>query len=296
MIKGINYWAFPVSQDGKLIDPRVAMRRAKDLGYDSFELTVDLNGSFSLNSTKQDAEALRKEAEHIGIRLSTVCSGLSWKESPTSPDPDIRHKAVMNTGKMIELAAILGAETVLYVPGMVSAGFAPEFISQRYDQVENWAKESIMKLLPIAERYQVKIGIENVWNRFLLTPMEMRDFIDSFHSPWVGSYFDVGNIMLYGHPEHWIEILGARILAVHMKDFRVNVGNLDGFVDLLSGDVDFAQVMLAFKNIGYTGPFTVEILPGITGSVEKAIVALRIIESAEFQGSYINRNNAAVFP
>jgi hexulose-6-phosphate isomerase len=296
MIKGINYWAFPALQDGKLIDPKAAMRRAKELGYDSFELTIDRNGPFNLNSTKQDAEALRKEAEQIGIRLPTVCSALSWKESPTSPDPEIRRKAVLNTVKIIELAAILGVETVLYVPGMVSAGFAPEFIPQRYDQVETFAKESLMKLLPIAEQNQVKIGIENVWNRFLLNPVEMRDFIDSFHSLWVGSYFDVGNIMLYGHPEHWIEILGPRILAVHMKDFRVNVGNLDGFVDLLSGDVNFAQVMLAFKNIGYTGPFTAEILPGITGSVEKAIVALRIIESIEHQGSYINRNNAAIFP
>jgi L-ribulose-5-phosphate 3-epimerase len=296
MIKGINYWAFPVSQDGNLIDPKAAMRRAKDLGYDSFELTVDRNGPFNLNSTKQEADALRKEAERIGIQLPTVCSALSWQESPTSPDPEIRHKAVLNTAKIIELAAILGAGTVLYVPGMVSAGFAPEFVPQRYDQVENWAREAIMKLLPVAERNQVRIGIENVWNRFLLNPVEMRNFIDSFHSPWVGSYFDVGNVMLYGHPEHWIEILGTRILAVHMKDFRVNVGNLDGFVDLLSGDVNFAQVMSAFKNIGYTGPYTAEILPGITGSVEKAVVALGIIESIDLQGPYINRNNAAVFP
>jgi hexulose-6-phosphate isomerase len=295
MIKGINYWAFPAPQEGKPIDPKVAMRRAKDLGYDSFELTVDRNGPFNLSSTKRDAEALRKEAEHIGIGIPTVCSALSWKESPTSPDPEIRREAVMNTEKIIELAAILGAETVLYVPGMVSASFAPEFVPQCYDLVETLARESLMKLLPIAERNQVKIGIENVWNRFLLNPVEMRNFIDSFHSPWVGSYFDVGNVMLYGHPEHWIEILGARILAVHMKDFRVNVGNLDGFVDLLSGDVNFAQVMLAFKKIGYMGPFTAEILPGITGSVEKAIVALQIIESIELQ-EYINRNHAAIFP
>jgi sugar phosphate isomerase/epimerase len=102
--------------------------------------------------------------------------------------------------------------------------------------------------------------------------------------------------MLYGHPEHWIEILAERILAVHMKDFRVNVGNLDGFVDLLSGDVNFELVMSAFKNIEYSGPFTAEILPGITGSVEKAIVALQIIESIEIEGSYVNRNNAVIFP
>jgi len=136
-----------------------------------------------------------------------------------------------------------------------------------------------------------------VWNRFLLTPVEMRDFIDSFQSPWIGSYFDVGNIMLYGHPEHWIEILEKRIFAVHMKDFRVNVGNLEGFVDLLSGDVDFKKVMGSLQNIGYSGPYTAEILPGYTGSVEKAIVALQIIESLNLQETpYVNRNGAVIFP
>jgi L-ribulose-5-phosphate 3-epimerase len=108
--------------------------------------------------------------------------------------------------------------------------------------------------------------------------VEMRDFIDSFGSPLVGSYFDVGNVMLYGHPEHWIQILGPRIFAVHLKDFRVAVGNLDGFVDLLSGNVDFKAVLCAFQQIGYDGPFTAEIVPGRAGDVDKAAAALKVIE------------------
>ena len=131
----------------------------------------------------------------------------------------------------------------------------------------------------MASQVGVRLGVENVWNRFLLSPLEMCDFIDSFQSPWVGAYFDVANVMLYGHPEHWIELLGRRILAMHMKDFRVAVGNMDGFVDLLDGDVDFAAVMAACAAIGFAGPFVAEILPGRPGSVEKAAAALRVIEA-----------------
>jgi hexulose-6-phosphate isomerase len=180
--------------------------------------------------------------------------------------------------KALQVAAWLGAETLLYIPGMVSASFVPDFVPQPYDRVDAWARESLTRLLPAAERLRVTIGVENVWNRYLLSPLEMRAFIDSFGSPWVGAYFDVGNVMLYGHPEHWISLLGERIHAVHLKDFRVAVGNLDGFVDLLAGDVNYRAVMQAFGDIGYDGPFTVEMVPGKPGDVEKAAAALRVIE------------------
>ena len=133
-------------------------------------------------------------------------------------------------------------------------------------------------LLPTAERLDVRLAVENVWNRFLMSPLEMRYFIDSFESPHVGSYFDVGNVLAFGHPEDWIHTLGKRILAVHLKDFRVNVGNLDGFVDLLSGDVNYPSVMRCFREIGYDGAYTAEIVPGAPGAVEKAIAAMKIIE------------------
>ena len=167
---------------------------------------------------------------------------------------------------------------VLYLPGMVSAPFLPGFEPQPYDVVDQLAREALKRILPTAEKLGVTVAIENVWNRYLLSPLEMRDFIDSFQSPLVASYFDVGNVMLYGHPEHWIAILGKRIAAVHLKDFRVSVGNLSGFVDLLAGDVDYRKVMNAFRSIGYQKPFTAEIAPATPGSVEKALAALTIIE------------------
>ena len=279
MKKGINYWAFTPEADGSPKNPLAAMQYAKKLGYDNFELTFEPHGLISLDTTQKDADNVRNQAEIIGISLDTLASGLAWGTSPTHPDPAVRNHAAQNSIRMLEVAAWLGAKTILYLPGMVSAVFIPDFVPQRYDLVEQWAKEAIQRILPTAEKLGVKIGIENVWNRFLLSPAEMKAFIDSFNSPFVGSYFDVGNVMLYGHPEHWIEMLGQRIFAVHLKDFRVNVGNLDGFVDLLSGDVNYPHVMQTFKAIGYNGTFTAEIVPGKAGCVEKALAALKIIET-----------------
>ncbi len=278
MKKGINYWAFPHGPGGKPLDPVDAMGRARDLGFNCFELTVDADGPISLATTQAEAERIRRAAEHLVLKLPTVASGLAWGTSPTHPDQAVRDQAVRNHEKVLQIASWLGAETVLYLPGMVSASFVPDFAPQPYDRVYAWARESLQRLLPTAQRLGIKLGVENVWNRFLLSPLEMCAFIDSFGSPQVGSYFDVGNVMLFGHPEHWIQILGRRILGVHLKDFRVAVGNLDGFVDLLSGDVNYPAVMRSFRASGYDGPFTAEIVPGRPGDVEKAAAALSVIE------------------
>ncbi len=278
IIKAINYWAFPADSNGNPYDPVEAMRVAKELGFNAFELTVEAEGKISLEITESEAREIRREAEGMGISLLTVASGLAWGTSPTDPREDVRKKAVSDYKKILSIASWLGAETILYLPGMVSAVFIPDYEPQRYDVVDKRAKEALEELIPHAEKVGVRIAVENVWNRFLLSPVEMRDFIDYFDSDYVGSYFDVGNVMLYGHPEHWIEILGKRIFAVHLKDFKVNVGNLDGFVDLLDGDVNYPAVMAAFRKINYTGPFTVEFVPGRIGAVEKAAAAIKIIE------------------
>jgi hexulose-6-phosphate isomerase len=114
----------------------------------------------------------------------------------------------------------------------------------------------------VAERYRVNIGIENVWNKFLLSPLEFRDFIDRIDSPYVGCYYDVANTLLTGYPDQWIRILGSeRIKKVHVKDFRTKIGTLEGFVDLLAGDVDFKAVIAALKEIGYDDYLTAEMIP-----------------------------------
>ncbi|OHD81934.1 MAG: hypothetical protein A3J97_01370 [Spirochaetes bacterium RIFOXYC1_FULL_54_7] len=279
MKKGINYWAFPSNKDGSPIGQINAMKRAKQLGYDCLELTVEAEGELTGRTTREEAMALRKTADSTGIELATVASGLAWGESPTDPDPAIRAKAIESYKRSLELCSWLGARTLLYLPGMVSACFVPGYAPQPYEVVAQRAKDAVVALLPTARKMKVTLGVENVWNRFLLSPLEMRSFIDQFESEWVGSYLDVGNVMLYGHPDDWIRILGKRIAAVHLKDFRVNVGNLDGFVDLLSGDVDFRTVIATLREVGYKGSYTAEIVPGKDGAAEKAIAALRIIEN-----------------
>lgn len=279
MKKGINYWAFPSNKDGSPIGQINAMKRAKELGYDCLELTVEAEGELTGRTSREEAMAMRKAAEQIGIELATVASGLAWGESPTDPDPAIRAKAVESYKRTLEICSWLGARTLLYLPGMVSACFVPGYAPQPYEVVAQRARDAVLALLPTAEKLKVVLAVENVWNRFLLSPVEMRDFIDQFDSEWVGSYLDVGNVMLYGHPEDWIRTLGKRIAAVHLKDFRVNVGNLDGFVDLLSGDVDFRAVMATLREVGYKSTYTAEIVPGKDGAAEKSIAALRIIEN-----------------
>lgn len=289
MKKGINYWAFPPKANGELLTASEVLQRAKALGFDLVEFTVDPVGAVTPEITREEAEAIKAEAADLQIGLETLASGLAWGASPTDPDPKTRETAIKNSIRQLEIASWLGCHTILYLPGMVSACFIPDFSPQSYDQVDVWAHEAVKQILPHAEKLGVRMGVENVWNRYHLSPLEMRDFIDSFDSQYLGAYFDVGNIMLYGHPEHWITILGSRIFAVHMKDFRVEVGNLNGFVDLLAGDVNYPQVMMKLNEINYTGPCTAEYVPGIVGAAEKAAAALLLIEEMA-----LNKSGAAV--
>ncbi|MEG1242542.1 MAG: sugar phosphate isomerase/epimerase family protein, partial [Oscillospiraceae bacterium] len=130
-----------------------------------------------------------------------------------------------------------------------------------YDIAYERSLAALRELAPYAEEKGVNIGIENIWNKFLLSPLEMRDFLDAVGSPRVGAYLDVGNMMLFGYPQHWIKILGSRIKKVHFKDYRRAVGSLAGFVDLLAGDVDWDKVVEGFDAIGYEGWANAEMCP-----------------------------------
>ena len=185
MKKGINYWAFQPESDGSPRNVVDAMQEARDIGFDCFEPTVEETGLISLTTGEREAEKVRLSAERIGVELITLASGLAWGSPATHPDEEVREKAIGQSLKIIEIAAWLGVDTVLYVPGMVSAVFIPDFPPQPYDKVYARAEEALKRILPEAEKRGVRLGIENVWNRFLLSPLEMRDFIDSLDSPFV---------------------------------------------------------------------------------------------------------------
>lgn len=246
MKKGINIWSF---RGG--LSPRQYIEMAKDAGYQGIEFALDETGIVNLNSSQEDIKELKRIAEGEGIETPSLASGLYWKYPITSNDKGTREKAKSIVRRQLDIAALLGADTILVVPGLVGATFLPEDQVTEYDVVYDRSLEAFLELKEYAEQVKVYIGLENVWNKFLLSPIEMRDFIDKIDSPYVGAYLDVGNVLNFGYPEHWIKILGSRIKKVHFKDFKVSVGNINGFVDLLSGDVNYPAVMEQFKNIGY---------------------------------------------
>lgn len=266
MKKGINIWSFP---EGKPI--MECAKLAKKAGFDGIELSLNESGELGLETTEQEALVLRQQITDLGLEISGLATGLYWANWMTSESEAVRMKAMDICKKQLETAAALGADAILVIPGAVGVDFIPGCNVIDYDKAYERAQESVCKLAPFAEQADVSIGIENVWNKFLLSPLELRQFIDSIGSPFVGSYFDVGNVVQSGYPEHWIRILGSRIKKVHFKDYRRQAGGLHGFVDLLAGDVDYPAVMAAFKEIGYDGYVTAEMIPNYTYHTEQII-------------------------
>ena len=246
MKKGINIWSFEAG-----ISVRNCIEIAKEAGFEGIELSLNETGEVSLASSNQELLEIKKFAQEIGIDIPSIASGLYWSYSLTSEDKKIRDKAKSIVKKQLETAAILGANNILVIPGAVGVDFVPDSKIVSYDKAYDLSLEAFNELKIEAESLNISIGLENVWNKFLLSPLEMRDFIDKIDSSFVGSYLDIGNVINSGYPEQWARILGKRIKKVHFKDFRRSVGTLSGFVDLLAGDVDFPEVMKALREVGY---------------------------------------------
>lgn len=218
---------------------------AKVAGFDGIEVNSHL-----------DRSEVLKAMEATGLPVPSVCGALHWKYLLSDPDPGVRAEGVEALKVSLEDAKAFGADTVLLVPGRVTE-------SVRYDECWNRSVEEIKKALPLAEKLQVKIAIENVWNNFLLSPMEAAQYIDQFGTPMAAFYFDCGNILAFGFPEHWIRILGKRIAKVHIKEYSRKLadsqGRSAGFkANLLEGDVKWAEVVKALDEIGYNDWTTIE--------------------------------------
>lgn len=260
MKKGINYWSFPGGLDGKK-DFAEAVKEAKELGYEGIEVCLFPDGPLNLDISESDVAKIGKTIEGAGLQAASVTSGALWEFPLTSSDPSKRDKGKQVVRKCLQVANQLGATGILVVPGAVEVFFNPAMEVVPYDVAMGRVEEAMKELAPEAEKNKVAIGIENVWNKMFLSPLEARDFIDKIGSEYLGWFFDVGNIMQFGMPDQWIRILGKRIKKVHVKDFRRNVGTLDGFVDLLEGDVDWPEVMKAFREVGYDDFLIAEMIP-----------------------------------
>ena len=258
MKKSISIWSF--YGDWNLAQ-KLAL--AKEAGFTGFEIDLSEDGPVHLNSSAAELKAVRASADKSGLPLSGLATGLYWGANACSADSAVRDKAAAILQKQIECAAALGIDAILVVPGAVGVDFIPGGEIVPYDAAYERARGFIQAALPAAEKAGVTLCIENVWNKFLLSPLEMRDFIDSFGSECVGSYFDVGNTLAFGYPEQWISILGSRIKRVHFKDYRRAVGTVDGFCDLLSGDVNWPAVTAALKVANYQGWVAAEMIPPV---------------------------------
>jgi len=240
MKKGIN-----IGNIGTGITILEKFQAARDAGFDGVEVM-----------SHSDRNEVLKAKEETGLVVPSVCGSRHWKYLLSDPDPKVREEGVTALKTTLEDASVYGADAIILVPGRVS-----DLMS--YDECWNRSAEEIRKVIPLAEKLKVKIGIENVWNNFILSPIEAVSYLDQFKSPYVAFNFDCGNILVYGWPEQWIKILGNRIAKVHIKEFSRKIaskqGNSAGFgVKLLEGDVNWSAVMSALDEIGYTGWNTLE--------------------------------------
>lgn len=257
MKKGISFWSFK----GKSY--KEAFELAKKYGFDGVEVTLDPEGEITLDTSDDEILAIGELAKEAGIELYSVATGLHWSYPLTSNDKSIREKAKAIVVREIEIAHLLGCDSVLVVPGIVTEDIP-------YDVAYQRALDAMLELSGVAEGYGVIIGVENVWNKFLLSPLEYKGFIEEIGSPYVKAYFDVGNVVYDGYPEQWIKILGADICKIHFKDYLRDNRTLAGFVDIGEGDIKFDKVMCALKCAGYDDFCTAEIFPE-AGEVEKTL-------------------------
>lgn len=274
MKKGISYWSFENALDGSA-DIATAMRQAKAAGYEAIELALSSKGELTAETDKAGCENIAAMAKQIGIEISSLATLMLWEISPTDDDPAVREKAKDLVRAQTERAAWLGLDAILYVPGYVHVVFMPDSPVIPYDVVWDRALEALGELAPFAEEHGVKIGVENVGNMFLMSPLEMRSFLDAVGSPSVGAYVDVGNIVYtMGYPEQWLRILGERVVRMHFKDFKRDVATLEGFCALGEGDVNYPEVLRACREIGYDGFVIAEMIPYAPGQLEATSAAM----------------------
>ena len=242
--------------------PREFIDWAAEKGLDGVELTV--GDCLSVDTTEAEAKELAAYAKAKGVGLRSFATGAGWGKWLCADDPAERAEAIEFVKKYLQLAAWMGVETVLVVPGATRVAWDASHAEVSYLNAWKNATASIRELVPVAEELGVNLALENVWNRFLISPMEWKLFLDQFSSKRVGIYFDAANCCLNCRPQDFPEILGSYIKAVHLKNFEESdcAGGLHGFGDdLFKGVVDFKALFAALDKINYAGPCTVEMIP-----------------------------------
>ena len=237
--KGYMLGTFPDRDQYSLLEQFTMLREA---GFHGVEPNSGLDREDVLNAKRE-----------TGLEIPSVVVSTHWNNPLSSGDEQVRRTGLNGLMTALEDAHAYGAKCVLLVPGVVNE-------SVSYDEAYHRSQYEIRKAIPLAEELGVTIAIENVWNQFLLSPMEAARYVDEFESENVGWYMDVGNIMNYGLPQQWIRILGKRIVMVHIKEYSMRKRNEDGpwagfRVNYLEGDSPWVEIMNALRDIGYEGGY-----------------------------------------
>ena len=261
MIKGISYLSF---ENGLANTQSIesALEQTKTYGFDALELGISTEGVLTTKTSKAECAQIRKIINESGIFVDSLTNGLSWGVSPTSNDEATRAHSISLHKDAIQVASNLGCKAFLFVPGVVKSPISSEIV--RYDKALERIRDAINQLLPIVEDLDIDLCMENVWNGFFYSPIELRDFVDSFSSNKLGVYLDVGNLIgCQQYPPHWIELLNSRIKRVQIKDYQENfdwTGSFS-FCDIGAGDVPWKETIEALKSINYQNTIIAEMLP-----------------------------------
>ncbi len=263
--------ALYVSMLPKELGYRERFQMARDVGFEGVEVgTV---------ADPKVAEEIKDAAAKTGLAIHSVMNADHWKYPLSSADPAVVAKSVAGMETSLRNAKLWGADSVLLVPAVVN----PETSYK-----DAWARsQKVVKerILPLATELKVVIGMEEVWNKFLLSPLEMARYVDEFASPWVRAYLDVGNMLFYGFPQDWIRTLGPRISRVHVKDFQLNRKESKyAWKNLGEGDVDWPEVRKALAEVNYNGWITTEInggdaayLKDVVGRLDKFFAGQKLV-------------------
>jgi hexulose-6-phosphate isomerase len=228
-------------QDGQTVLEKFQL--CKDLGFDGMEL---------VSPSKLNLEEVQAASRETGMPVHGLVNQKHWQVRLSSSDPSQRAQGQQILDQCLRDARAMGGDSVLLVPGRVNGE------DENHDHVWQRSIVEIKKSLPLASRLGVRILIENVWNGFCETPEQLRDYLDEINSPWVGAYFDIGNVRKFSPPENWIRVLGNRIVKLDVKDW----GKKGGFCKIGDGDVDWNQVQTALAEIDFTGWSTAEVSGG----------------------------------
>lgn len=245
------------------------LRQAADAGYEAVELCLREEGDITLQTPEAELAAMAARAKDQGIELSSVCAQVrNMPKDIMTNDETVWRQSIDTIRRCLAATRALGVDTMLLTIGALTDDLY-------YNEAYANAVRGLQLLAPTAEELEVNIAVEYVWNKFLLSPMEFAHFCDDVGSCRVGLFFDTGNMVIFGFPQHWVRICARHLMKVHFKDFRRNGYQ---WTPLLEGDVNFPAVMAELRKAGYDGALLSEVALSIAPLDETARAIRRIME------------------